>query len=75
MFNNSEEKEKGTMEDLVSKKTKYKEQDEKLKKLVRDMEFEKNDVKALIIAAMTTVLPVVMIGCLLFYLVIKFVFF
>ncbi|WP_051251545.1 hypothetical protein [Psychrilyobacter atlanticus] len=68
------DKEKGTMEDLVSKKEKLKRENDELKKLIDKTEFEKNDAKALIIAALTTIVPVVLIACLLFYLVIKFVF-
>ena len=71
MFNDDQ---KGTMEDLVSKKEKRRREKEELKDLLTKTEFEKNDTKALIIAALTTILPVVLIGCLLFYLVIKFVF-
>lgn len=68
------DKEKGTMEDLISKKEKLRREDDELKKLIDETEFEKNDAKALIIAALTTILPVVLIACLLFYLFIKFVF-
>ena len=68
------DKEKGTMEDFVSKKEKLKRENDELKKLIDETEFEKNDAKALIIAALTTIVPVVLIACLLFYLVIKFIF-
>jgi hypothetical protein len=62
------------MEDLISKKEKLRREKEELAKLLDDTEFEKNDVKALIIAALTMIIPVVLIGVLFFYLVIKFFF-
>jgi hypothetical protein len=73
LFNNQNE-EKGTMDDLISKKEKLRREKEELSKLLDETKFEQNDVKALIIAALTTILPVVLIGALFFYLVIKFMF-
>ena len=72
MFSKNEDK--GTMEDLISKKEKLRREKEELAKLLDETEFEKNDVKALIIAALTMIIPVVLIGVLFFYLVIKFFF-
>ena len=62
------------MEDLISKKEKLRREKEELARLLDETEFEKNDVKALIIAALTMIIPVVLIGVLFFYLVIKFFF-
>ena len=73
MFRDQDE-EKGTMEDLISKKEKLRREKEELNRLLDETEFEKNDVKALIIAALTMIIPVVLIGVIFFYLVIKFFF-
>jgi len=73
LFRNRDE-EKGTMEDLISRKEKIRREREELDRLLENTEFEKNDVKALIIAALSVILPVVLLGVLFFYLIIKFFF-
>jgi len=73
LFRNRDE-EKGTMEDLISRKEKIRREREELDRLLENTEFEKNDVKALIIAALSIILPVVLLGVLFFYLIIKFFF-
>ena len=67
-------KPKGTLDDFVSKKELHRRENEKLKALVEKNSFEKNDAKALIIAALTTLVPVVLIGYLFFYFGLKFLF-
>ncbi len=62
------------MDDLISKKEKLRREKEELHKLLDETKFEKNDVKALIIAALSMILPVVLAGVIFFYLVIKFFF-
>ncbi|RUA08146.1 MAG: hypothetical protein DSY38_02015 [Fusobacteria bacterium] len=58
----------------MSRKEKIRREREELDRLLENTEFEKNDVKALIIAALSVILPVVLLGVLFFYLIIKFFF-
>ena len=60
--------------DLTSKREKLRRENEELRTLSRNTKFDGSDEKALIIAALTTILPVVVIGALLFYLVVAFFF-
>ena len=62
------------LEELVSEKSKLRDENEKLRGLSKKAKFEKGDERALIIAAFTTILPVVIIGVLLFYGVISLIF-
>lgn len=52
---------------LKSKKRKLKEETELLNKLKDETDFEKNDYAALIIAGLTTIIPVVLVILLLYY--------
>jgi len=61
-------------ESLKSKKRKAQEETELLNKLRDETDFEKGDYSALIVAALTTILPVV-IGILILYYVISMLFF
>jgi len=61
-------------ESLKSKKRKAQEETELLNKLRDETDFEKGDHSALIVAALTTILPVV-IGILILYYVISMMFF
>jgi len=54
---------------LKSKKRKAQEQTELLNKLRDETEFEKNDYKALIIAALITIMPVVIVVLLAYYFI------
>jgi len=54
---------------LKSKKRKAQEQTELLNKLRDETEFEKDDYKALIIAALITIMPVVIIVLLAYYFI------
>lgn len=68
---------KGSVEfpsDLTSKREKLRRENEELRSLSQKTKFEGGDEKALIIAAFTTIVPVVLIGALLFYLVIALIF-
>ncbi len=61
-------------EGLKSKRQKVREENAELRRLKEETEFEKGDFLALIIAAITTLLPVV-IGILLVYYAISMMFF
>ena len=54
---------------LKSKKREAQEQTELLNKLRDETEFEKNDYKALIIAALITIMPVVIVVLLAYYFI------
>lgn len=62
------------LNDLMSEKSKFKRENEELRELSEGVKFEKSDEKALIIAALITTLPVLIIGCLMFYFVIWIIF-
>lgn len=62
------------LNDLMSEKTKFKRESEQLRELSEGVKFEKSDEKALIIAALITTLPVLIIGCLMFYFVMWIIF-
>ena len=62
------------LNDLMSEKTKFKRENEQLRELSEGVKFEKSDEKALIIAALITTLPVLIIGCLMFYFVMWIIF-
>ncbi len=70
MFKRSEE----FSSEFTSKREKLRRENEELRTLVENTKFEGSDERALIIAALTTILPVVVIGALLFYLVVAFIF-
>lgn len=57
-----------------TKKKKIESQNAELKKLKSETKFEKSDFFALVIAAATTILPVVAVLIFLFYLFIKWMF-
>ncbi len=60
--------------DFTSKREELRRENEELRTLSKNTRFDRSDEKALIIAAMTTIFPVVVIGALLFYFVVAFIF-
>lgn len=60
--------------EFTSKREELRRENEELRTLSQNTRFDRSDEKALIIAAMTTIFPVVVIGALLFYFVIAFIF-
>ncbi len=60
--------------DFISKREELRRENEELRTLSKNTRFDRSDEKALIIAAMTTIFPVVVIGALLFYFVVAFIF-
>lgn len=60
--------------DFTSRREKLRRENEELRTLSRNTKFEGSDERALIIAALTTILPVVLIGTLLLYLVVALIF-
>lgn len=60
--------------DFTSKREELRRENEELRTLSQNTKFDRSDEKALIIAAMTTIFPVVVIGALLFYFVVAFIF-
>lgn len=61
-------------ESLKSKKRKVLEEAELLNKLKDETEFEKGDFFALLVAGLTTILPVVIVILLLYYVISMFFF-
>ena len=59
---------------LLSKKERHRRESKKLHDLIDKTDFEKNDTKALIIAAITTIVPVVLIAFAALYFSLKFLF-
>lgn len=59
---------------LQSRKSKLKEEEKTLNELKKNAEFEKGDFLALIIAALTTIFPVVLIILFLYYAISMFFF-
>ena len=57
-----------------SKKKKVKMQNTELKELRSETKFEKGDILALIIAALTTILPIAAVLLLIFYLISMWLF-
>lgn len=65
---------KDPCDELLSKKERHRRESKKLNDLIDKTDFEKNDTKALIIAAITTIVPVVLIAFAVLYFSLKFLF-
>lgn len=65
---------KDPSDELLSKKERHRRESEKLNNLIDKTDFEENDTKALIIAGITTIVPVVLIAFVVLYFGLKFLF-
>ena len=61
-------------DEMLSKKERHRRESEKLNNLIDKTDFEENDTKALIIAGITTIVPVVLIAFVVLYFGLKFLF-
>lgn len=54
--------------------SKFKKEDKELMEKLKDVEFERKDIAALIIAALITIMPVVLLILGIFYLIVWIIF-